>query len=98
MTQSCLGLLALARASLHSLASVPPQSPSPSNCQSGVLKGSPEYASSTGVSEINAHRIPMNFIGFGGMDVTKPYKFVWLGDVHGPCPYKFIGFRWSFIS
>jgi hypothetical protein len=32
------------------------------------------------------------------MDVTKPYKFIWFGDVHGPNPYKFIGFRWAFIS
>ncbi len=27
------------------------------------------------------------------MDVTKPYKFVWFGDIHGPKPYKFIGIR-----
>ncbi len=29
------------------------------------------------------------------MDVTKPYKFIWFGDIHGPKPYKFIGFRWA---
>ncbi len=27
------------------------------------------------------------------MDVTKPYKFIGLGDSHGPKPYEFIGFR-----
>ena len=32
------------------------------------------------------------------MDVTKPYEFIWFGDIHGPKPYKFIGFRWAFIS
>ena len=32
------------------------------------------------------------------MDVTKPYKFIWLGDIHGPKPYEIIGFRWPFIS
>jgi hypothetical protein len=26
------------------------------------------------------------------MDVTKPYKFIWFGDIHGPKPYKLIGF------
>ncbi len=26
------------------------------------------------------------------MDVTKSYKFTWLGTIHGPKPYKFIGF------
>jgi len=23
------------------------------------------------------------------MDVTKPYKFIWFGDIHGPNPHKF---------
>ncbi len=32
------------------------------------------------------------------MDVTKPYKIAGLGDVHGPNPYEFRGFRWVFIS
>ncbi len=22
------------------------------------------------------------------MDATKPYEFVWFGDIHGPKPYK----------
>ncbi len=26
------------------------------------------------------------------MDVTKPYKFTWFGDVHGPNPHEFTGF------
>ncbi len=26
------------------------------------------------------------------MDVTKPYKFIGFGDIHGPKHYKFIGF------
>ncbi len=30
--------------------------------------------------------------------VTKPYKVIWFGDIHGPKPYKFVGFRWAFIS
>ena len=40
----------------------------------------------------------MHFIGFGAMDVTKPHKFIHFGDIHGPELYKFIGFRWVFIS
>ncbi len=32
------------------------------------------------------------------MDVTNQYNFTWFGDIHGPKPYKFIGFRWAFIS
>ena len=24
------------------------------------------------------------FIGFGAMDVTKPYEFIWFGDTHTP--------------
>jgi hypothetical protein len=32
------------------------------------------------------------------MDVTKPYKFIWSGDVHGTKPYKLLGSRWAFIS
>ena len=32
------------------------------------------------------------------MDVTKPYKFIGFGDIHGPKPYEFIGLRWAFIS
>jgi hypothetical protein len=24
------------------------------------------------------------------MDVTKPYEFIWFGDIHGPKPYEFI--------
>ncbi len=29
------------------------------------------------------------------MDATKPYEFIWFGGIHGPKPYKFIGFRWA---
>ncbi len=32
------------------------------------------------------------------MDVTKPYKFIWFGDIHGPNPYESIGLRWALIS
>ena len=31
-----------------------------------------------------ARRNPYEFIGFGAMDVTKPYKSIWFGDSHGP--------------
>ncbi len=41
---------------------------------------------------------PFEFIGFGAMDVTKSYKSIWFGDIHGPKPYEFTGFRWTFIS
>jgi hypothetical protein len=41
---------------------------------------------------------PYEFIGFGAMDVTKPSKFTWFGDLHGLKAYKFIGLRWAFIS
>ncbi len=27
------------------------------------------------------------FIGSGAMDVTKAYKFIWFGDIHGLKPY-----------
>ncbi len=37
------------------------------------------------------------FLGLGAMDVTKPYKCVWFGDIHGPKPYEFVGFRWPGI-
>jgi hypothetical protein len=32
------------------------------------------------------------------MDDTKSYRFIGFGDIHGPRPYKFIRFRWAFIS
>ncbi len=42
---------------------------------------------------------PYEFIGFGAMDVTKPYSlYIWFGDIHGPKPCEFIGFRWAFTS
>jgi hypothetical protein len=38
------------------------------------------------------------FMGFGAMNVTKTYTLLFFGDIHGPKPYEFIGFRWAFIS
>ena len=35
---------------------------------------------------------PYKFIWFGDIHGTKPYKFIGFGDIHGPKPYKFIGF------
>ena len=32
------------------------------------------------------------------MDVTKSYKFICFGDIHGPKAYKITGCRWAFIS
>ncbi len=32
------------------------------------------------------------FIGFGAMDVTKPYKFIGFGAIDVTKPCKFIGF------
>ncbi len=32
------------------------------------------------------------------LQVTKPCKFVLFGDIYGPKSYKFIGFRWAFVS
>ncbi len=29
------------------------------------------------------------------MDVTRPYEFIWFGDIHGTNPYTIIGFRWA---
>ncbi len=43
----------------------------------------------TGVCEIKAAG-PYGFIGFGAMDVTKSFKFIWFGDIHGSKPYEFI--------
>ncbi len=34
----------------------------------------------------------MNFIGFGAMEVTKPYKFIRFGAMGVTKPYEFIGF------
>ena len=31
----------------------------------------------------------MNFIGFGAMDVTKPYEFIWFGAMDVTKPYEF---------
>ncbi len=38
------------------------------------------------------------FLGLGAVDFTKPYEFIWPGDIHGPKPCKFRGFRWAFMS
>ncbi len=35
---------------------------------------------------------PMIFIGFGAMDVTKPYEFKGFGVMAVTKPYEFIGF------
>ncbi len=35
-----------------------------------------------------------SFIGLGAVDVTKPYKLLLFGDIHGPKPNACIGFRW----
>ncbi len=36
--------------------------------------------------------LTLKLIGFGGIDVTKPYKFIGFGDIDATKPYKFIGF------
>ena len=35
---------------------------------------------------------PYKFIGFGDLHGPKPYEFIGFGDLHGPKPYEFIGF------
>ncbi len=35
---------------------------------------------------------PINSIGFGDMDVTKPYEFIRFGAMDGTKPYEFIEF------
>ncbi len=35
---------------------------------------------------------PCKFIGFGAIDITKPYKFIGFGAIAITNPYKFIGF------
>ncbi len=47
---------------------------------------------------MSTHRHPTNLVGTGAIDVAKPYKIIWFGDIHGPILYKFIGLRWAFIS
>ncbi len=32
----------------------------------------------------NHHPKPCEFIGFGAVDVAKPYKSIWFGDIHSP--------------
>ncbi len=48
--------------------------------------------SDTGACEIKAAG-PHKFIGFGAIDVTKPYSFLWSGDVDGPKPNEVKRFR-----
>jgi hypothetical protein len=36
--------------------------------------------------------------GFVAMDVTKPYKLIWFGDIDGPKPYRPTGFHATIIS
>ncbi len=37
-------------------------------------------------------------IGCGAVGITKPHEFVWLGDIHCPKPYDFIGSRPTTMS
>jgi hypothetical protein len=61
--------------------------------------GRPEVVNDhTGVCETVIERDPMNSWGFRAMDVPKPYKFIWFGDIHGPKPYKSTGSRATNIS
>jgi hypothetical protein len=32
------------------------------------------------------------------MDVTRPCKITWFGDIYTPKQYDFVGIRWTFIS
>ncbi len=32
------------------------------------------------------------------MDVARPYRFTWLGDIHDPKPHYFIGFDGRFFA
>ncbi len=41
---------------------------------------------------------PYKYIGFGDIHGPKTYKSTGFGDIHGPKPYEFIGFRWAFTS
>ncbi len=34
------------------------------------------------------------FTGSGAVDVTKPHRLLWVGDIDGPKPFILIGFRW----
>ncbi len=46
----------------------------------------------------NRRARPCQFIGFGAMDVPKPYECIWLGDTHGPKPHEIIRSRAKIIS
>jgi hypothetical protein len=35
---------------------------------------------------------PINLYDLGPSNASKPYKFIWFGDIHDPNSYKFIGF------
>ncbi len=39
---------------------------------------------------VGSRRAIWAYLGFGAMDVTKPYKFIWFGDFHGPILFKFM--------
>jgi hypothetical protein len=44
---------------------------------------------------------PYTFIGFGGIDVTRPYQFIWFiwfGDIDTPKPYEFMGSDGFYIA
>ncbi len=51
----------------------------------------------TGVCEINDHGNPMNSQGLGPW-MSPNHINIGFGDIHGPKPYEFMGFRWVFIS
>ncbi len=46
----------------------------------------------------NRRARPFACVGFGTMDVTKPNKCVWSGDIHGPKPCECKGTRAMIIS
>ncbi len=42
--------------------------------------------------ELELSRSDIRILGFGGIDVTKPYKFVGFGGIDVTKPYTFVGF------
>ncbi len=50
------------------------------------------------VFEIIAARDPTNAHGFAAVDVTKPDRFTWLGDIHGTHSCEYTGSRATIIS
>ncbi len=51
------------------------------------------------IDESGLVRSPLKSRSLGALDVTKPYNFIWLRDIHGPKSNEFTrGFRDDYLA